>query len=76
MSETTLTILASSIGSQIFVRLKGGKEFRGKLKSYDQHLNIVLEDAEELRQNGEPKKHGLILIRGDSIVLISPVPKG
>jgi small nuclear ribonucleoprotein len=75
MSETTLTILASSMGSQILVRLKGGKEFRGRLKSYDQHLNIVLEDAEELRQNGEPKKHGLILIRGDSIVLISPVPK-
>ncbi|MDH5816085.1 MAG: LSm family protein [Candidatus Nezhaarchaeota archaeon] len=75
MSETTLAILASSIGSQILVRLKGGKELRGRLKSYDQHLNIVLEDAEELKQNGEPKKHGLILIRGDSIVLISPVPK-
>ena len=75
MSDATLAVLASSIGSQIFVRLKGGKEFWGKLKSYDQHLNIVLEDAEELKHEGEPKRHGLILIRGDSIVLISPVPK-
>ncbi|MEM4577083.1 MAG: LSm family protein [Candidatus Nezhaarchaeales archaeon] len=75
MSEATLAILSSSIGNQIFVRLKGGKEFRGKLRSYDQHLNIVLEDAEEIKQDGESKKHGLILIRGDSIVLISPVSK-
>ena len=75
MSETAHKMLEENLGSRVLIRIKGDIEIRGKLKSYDQHLNIVLEDAEELRQNGEPKRHGLILIRGDSIVLISPVPK-
>lgn len=74
MAETTHKVLAESIGNMVLVKLKGGKEVRGKLRSYDQHLNIVLEEAEEVREDGSTRKLGTIVIRGDNVVLISPAP--
>ena len=65
-------ILQESLGTIVLIRLKGNREVRGKLKSYDQHLNIVLDDAEEIREDGGTRKLGTIVIRGDTVVLISP----
>lgn len=70
----TSNLLSSSLGSMILIKLKGGRELRGRLRSFDQHLNIVLEEAEEVKHNGEVKRLGLVLIRGDNVVLVSPAP--
>lgn len=73
MAETTTSeILLKSLGGLVLVKLKGGRIFRGILKSFDQHLNLVLEDAEELSDSGESKKLGTLIIRGDNVILISP----
>ncbi len=57
---------------KIIVELKNGKQYVGQLKSFDIHINLVLENAEE-RENGEIKrKLGMVFIRGDTIILISP----
>jgi small nuclear ribonucleoprotein len=72
MAETTHRVLGESIGSIVLVKLRGVNEVRGKLKSYDQHLNLVLEDAEEVIPDGSTRKLGTIVIRGDTVLLISP----
>ncbi len=72
MSETAHKLLAASLGKTVLVKLKGNKEVRGKLKSFDHHLNIVLEDAEELFPDGSQRRLGLIIIRGDNVVVVSP----
>ncbi len=72
MDEITRKLLSNSIGNVVLVKLKGGREVRGKLKSYDQHLNLVLEDAEEIKENGNTRRLGTIVIRGDNVILISP----
>jgi small nuclear ribonucleoprotein len=72
MAETTHKILNDSIGSIVLVKLKGANEVRGRLKSYDQHLNLVLEDAEEIYEDGRTRKLGTIVIRGDTVLFISP----
>ena len=57
---------------RMLVELKNGKQYIGKLKAFDIHVNIVLEDAEE-RVDGETKrKLGVVFIRGDTIIVISP----
>ena len=56
---------------RIIVELKNNKQFIGKLKSFDIHINVVLEDVEE-RINGEMvTKLNTIFIRGDTITVIS-----
>ncbi|MCS7368288.1 MAG: LSm family protein [archaeon GBS-70-058] len=73
MSETTTSeVLAKSLGGMVYVKLKGEKVIRGLLKSFDQHLNLVLENAEEVEGNNT-KTLGTLIIRGDNIILISPV---
>lgn len=45
---------------------------RGRLRSFDAHLNIVLDNAEEETDQGEWRKLGTVLIRGENVVVISP----
>ncbi len=74
MSEATEGILEKNLGQVVIVRLKGGKKIRGKLKGFDQHLNLVLEDAEDITDTNEVKKLGEIIVRGNNVIIISPPP--
>lgn len=66
-----LDALNKSRDKRIIVELKNNKQYIGKLKSFDIHINIVLEDVEE-RVNGEvTRKLGIIFIRGDAITVVS-----
>jgi small nuclear ribonucleoprotein len=57
---------------KVIVELKNQKQYLGTLRSFDIHINVVLENAEE-RIDGEVKrKLGVIFIRGDTITVISP----
>ena len=47
-----LDALNKARDKRIIVELKNNKQFTGKLKSFDIHINVVLEDAEEC-VNGE-----------------------
>ena len=76
MSEVATKIFQESMGKIVLVELKGGRSVRGKLYSYDQHMNLVLEDSEEVSTDGNSRQLGMIIVRGDNVVLISPPPKG
>ncbi len=66
-----LDALNKARDKRIIVELKNNKQYIGKLKSFDIHINVVLEDVEE-RMNGEvTRKLGVIFIRGDTITIIS-----
>ncbi len=72
MSQRPLDVLNDVLNSPVIVRLKGGREFRGELQGYDMHMNLVLDNAEELKENEESKKLGTIIVRGDTVVYVSP----
>jgi len=55
---------------RVIVDLKNGKQYVGKLKAFDIHINVVLEDAEEHVDGQVKRKLGLIFIRGDTITVI------
>jgi small nuclear ribonucleoprotein len=75
MSEMTTKILEESLGKIVLVRLKGGKSLRGKLKGFDQHLNLVLEETEDTSDAEKLRKLGSIIVRGDNVIIISPPPR-
>ena len=71
-SERPLDALNQARGKRVLVELKNGKQFLGKLKAFDIHINTVLDEAEE-HENGQMKrKLGTAFIRGDTIIVISP----
>ncbi len=72
MEARPLDALNAARNKRVLVELKNNKQYVGKLKAFDIHVNVVLEDAEE-RENGEIKrKLGIVFIRGDTIIIISP----
>ena len=75
MSEMTTKILEESLGKIVLVRLRGEKKLRGKLKGFDQHLNLLLEETEDITNAENPRRLGTIILRGDNVIIISPPPK-
>jgi len=73
MSETLrpFDMLKTAIESNVLVRIKGDKDLRGVLKAFDIHMNLVLDDAEDM-SDGNNKKLGRIILRGDTVVYVSP----
>lgn len=74
MSEIANKIFEESLNKVVLVQLKGGRTVRGKLYSYDQHMNLVMEDTEDITEVDKTKKLGTLIVRGDNVVLISPPP--
>jgi small nuclear ribonucleoprotein len=68
-------ILEDSLGKTVLIRLRGGKSVRGQLRGFDQHLNLVLEKAEDVTDKDNTEELGLIIVRGDNVVMISPPPR-
>ena len=66
-----LDALNKARDKRIIVELKNNKTYIGKLKSFDIHINVVIEDVEE-RVSGEmTRKLGVVFIRGNTITIIS-----
>ena len=74
--STAMRHLTKSIDNSILVSLKNGFYIRGILRSYDNHLNLILDNAEVIytTPDGEVKESRVgkrILIRGDNVIAIS-----
>ena len=67
-------VLDESVGKIVLVKLKGGKMIRGTLQGFDQHMNLALETAEEITEDGKSTSLGTLIVRGDNIIMISPPP--
>lgn len=59
------------LNSVVTVSVKDGRKFRGKLIQYDEHMNLLLEDAEELSAEGPTAKYKLILLKGGNVTDLS-----
>ena len=70
MSDAAQRLLSENVGSLVLVKLRGNRLLRGKLRSFDQHLNIVLDDADEILEDGSVKKLGTVIIRGENVILV------
>jgi len=64
-------ILLRMHGEKIHVELKDdGISIEGRLASFDEKMNLILEEAEEIF-NGHPTvRYGRLIIRGSAIVSI------
>jgi small nuclear ribonucleoprotein len=71
-SDRPLDALNEAKGKRVMIELKNKQRFVGVLKAFDIHINTVVEEAQELDEEGNPKRTiGKLFLRGDTIVMIS-----
>ncbi len=69
--------LNKNVDENVLVSLKNGSWVRGVLRAFDRHLNLIVDNAEEMMPGqGDPVGSVIrlgkrVLIRGDTVVAIS-----
>ena len=64
-------ILQGSVNKEVILKLKGKRTIKGKLKSFDQYMNLTLENATEVLEGDRVQQMGEIFIKGENIVIIA-----
>lgn len=70
MADEISTLMANSKDKVVLLRLRNNKTIQGVLQDFDIHMNLTLENAEDVSE----EKHaslGKVLLRGDNILAIS-----
>ena len=74
MSQTTakrpLTTLQKNTKKSVIVRLKNDVEYKGKMVNVDSYMNLIMTDAEELRNGKTIEKFGRVILRGNNVLFI------
>ena len=74
MSQTTakrpLTTLQKNTKKSVIVRLKSDVEYKGKIDSVDSYMNLIMTDAEELKDGKPVEKYGRVILRGNNVLFI------
>ena len=65
-SRNPLRALQKKLNNNILIRLKDGTQYKGKLKEYDNFMNVILTDASEFnKEKKETDKFEEIFVRGN-----------
>ena len=83
--DEPLDLIRLSIDERIYVKCRGDRELRGRLHAFDQHLNLVLGDVEEIVTavdiddetdeeiiRTSKRNIEMLFVRGDIVILVSP----
>jgi small nuclear ribonucleoprotein len=65
-----LALLEKSIDKRVSLLLKDSRVLEGKLKGYDDYMNMVLEETEE-RTPEQERRLGTVVLRGNNVVSIT-----
>ena len=71
-SSRPLDTLNAARNKSVMVDLKNNSRYVGKLRAFDIHVNVVLDNAKEVVDGQIKKQIGLTFLRGDTIIFISP----
>ena len=70
MADEISTLMNNSKNKTVLLRLRSTKTIQGTLKDFDIHMNLTLENAEDVSDE-KHEKLGKILLRGDNILAVS-----
>lgn len=74
MADAPTQLLERAVQQRVELRLKDGRSLSGRLLGCDEHMNIVLDEAEE-RSNEVARRLGRLVLRGSNVVSLN-IPTG
>jgi len=73
LSSEINQILDECVNKVVLIRLRNHATIRGKIQTFDPHMNLVLTEVEDITEE-KPKNLNKIILRGDNILIVS-LPK-
>jgi len=70
MSSELHKILDICVNKEILIKLRNHTTITGILQTFDQQMNLVLTEVEDITEE-KPKNLDKIILRGDNILIIS-----
>jgi len=70
MADEISTLMIKNKDKIVSLRLRNTKTIEGVLKDFDIHMNLSLDNAEDVSEE-KHEKLGKILLRGDNILTVS-----
>lgn len=67
-----LDTLEKSVNQKLRLLLKDSRVIEGKLLGFDEYMNLVIDDVEEIKDDTK-RRLGKIILRGNNVVSISVV---
>lgn len=57
------------------VKLNGGRQVNGILRGFDPFMNLVIDESVEICKNGTHNNIGMVVIRGNSVVMLEALDR-
>ena len=73
MSSEIVKTLVSCINKIILIKLRNNQIIQGKLQTFDEHMNLILIESEDITDD-KVKNLDKIILRGNNVLIIS-LPK-
>ncbi len=70
IAKRPLTILQKNTKKNVIVRLKNEVEYKGKMDNVDSYMNLIMTDAEELKDDKVIANYGRVIVRGNNVLFI------
>jgi small nuclear ribonucleoprotein len=67
MSSSPTGVIERVVNQRVVLLLKDGRQFAGRLLGLDEHLNLVLDETEETRDDAR-RRLGRVVVRGSNVV--------
>jgi small nuclear ribonucleoprotein (snRNP)-like protein len=80
IQPSPISKIDKALGKRILIKLKGRRAIKAVLKSFDDHLNLFLEESVEITHHFDKEKGAVvkaendldsIILRGDNVVFIT-----
>jgi small nuclear ribonucleoprotein len=69
-SKRPLTTLQKNTKKSVIVRLKNDVQYKGMMENVDSYMNLIMTNAEELKDDKVIANYGRVIVRGNNVLFI------
>lgn len=75
MSKAHPPELKKFMDKKLSLKLNGGRHVQGILRGFDPFMNLVIDECVEMATSGQQNNIGMVVIRGNSIIMLEALER-